>query len=36
MNIIIKIRHNGMKFISNQDAVLLVTGIFHHYVLLTP
>lgn len=31
---IIKIRHSGLPFKNNQHAVLLVTGITHHYVLL--
>jgi len=31
---IIKIEHYGYSFRSNHNAVLLVTGIRHHYVLL--
>lgn len=31
---IIKIEHYGYPFQSNQHAVLLVTGMTHHYVLL--
>ena len=31
---IIKIRHNGLPFISTPDAVLLVRGMYHVYVLL--
>lgn len=32
--LIVKILHCGYGFHSNQHAVLLVTGIAHHYVLL--
>jgi hypothetical protein len=31
---IIKICHNGYGFNSNENALLLVTGAFHHYILL--
>lgn len=31
---VIAIRHYGHEFRSNEHAVLLVTGLFHHYVLL--
>lgn len=31
---VVKIEHFGYPFRSNENAVLLVTGIFHHYVLL--
>lgn len=31
---IIAIRHYGYPFHSNEHAVLLVTGILHHYVLI--
>jgi hypothetical protein len=31
---ILKIRHYGYSFVDNENAVLLVTGITHHYVLL--
>lgn len=31
---IVAIRHYGYSFVSNENAVLLVTGITHHYVLL--
>lgn len=31
---VIAIRHYGHAFHSNEHAVLLVTGIAHHYVLL--
>lgn len=31
---VVKIRHYGHPFRSNENAVLLVTGIAHHYVLL--
>jgi hypothetical protein len=31
---VIAIRHYGHGFRSNENAVLLVTGITHHYVLL--
>ncbi len=31
---IIKIYHNGYDFISNENALLLVTSAYHHYILL--
>lgn len=31
---IIEIRHHGIPFRSNENAILLVTGMLHHYVLL--
>ena len=33
---IIQIRHHGLPFVNNANAVLLATGILHHYVLLKP
>lgn len=31
---ILKVRHYGLPFLSNEHAVLLVTGMYHHYVLI--
>jgi hypothetical protein len=31
---IVSIRHYGYSFVSNENAVLLVTGITHHIVLM--
>jgi hypothetical protein len=31
---IIKVRHNGYGFNSNENALLLVTSALHHYILL--
>lgn len=31
---IVKIEHFGYPFINNENAILLVTGATHHYVLL--
>jgi hypothetical protein len=31
---IIKIAHNGHPFQSNEFAMLIATGMFHHYVLI--
>jgi len=31
---IIRIEHFGHDFISNEHALLLVTGIHHHWILL--
>ena len=31
---IVKIRHYGMPFVNSYCAKVLVTGIFHHYVLI--
>lgn len=33
---ILKIRHNGIGFTSNENAILLITTASHHYVLFTP
>lgn len=31
---IVKIRHYGLPFLPSEHAVLLVTGIYHHYIWL--
>lgn len=31
---IVAIRHNGIPFVSNKNARLILTGIMHHYILL--
>jgi len=31
---IIKIRHYGASFKNNENAKLVVTGLYHHYVLI--
>ena len=32
---IIKIRHYGLPFLNSDCARLVLTGMFHHYVILT-
>ena len=34
MKKLLKIRHYGLPFFDSEDAVLMVTGCLHHYVLL--
>lgn len=31
---IVKFRHYGLPFLPSEHAVLIVTGIYHHYVWL--
>lgn len=31
---IVKLRHYGLPFLSNEHAVLLVIGVYHYYVLI--
>jgi hypothetical protein len=33
-NMIIQIRHYGIAFESNENALLLVSGLYHHIVLI--
>lgn len=34
MNRLIKIRHNDLPFVDSDCARLVISGAFHHYVLL--
>lgn len=36
MQLLICIEHKGAAFINSDAAVLVFTGIRHHYILLTP